>query len=105
MAAEHATVTAIDELSTLYARPSERVLRTEIYHVDGVGRAFIVVSVEGACQHCPKALVRCDLWGAGSAGRPKGAPTLGDLAAARTPGTDSAAFDADYARRMPSELY
>jgi hypothetical protein len=26
-------------------------------------------------------------------------------AAARTPGTDSSTYDADYARRMPSELY
>src|SRR6266446_10102868 len=43
-ALEHATVKAIDELSTLYARPSERVLRKEIDHVDGVGRAFIAVS-------------------------------------------------------------
>jgi uncharacterized protein len=65
----------------------------------------IVVAVEQAFQHCPKALVRSDLWKAGSIGRPNGAPTLGDFAAARTPGTDSAAFDADYARRMPNELY
>src|SRR5437016_12698809 len=43
-ALEHATLTAIDELSTLYARPSERVLRKEIDHVDGVGRAFIAAS-------------------------------------------------------------
>jgi uncharacterized protein len=204
---EKATVTDIDELATLYARPSERVLRKEIDHVDAVGRAFIaaspflvlatgrsngldcspkgdkpgfvqvaddgrtllipdrrgnnridslknlvedprigliflvpganetyrvngrawvsidpvlkrrfvvdgkepttviVVSVEQAFQHCPKALVRSGLWGVGNVGRPEGVPTLGDFAAARTPGTDSAAFDADYARRMPSELY
>jgi len=204
---ENATVTAVDELATLYAPPIERVLRKEIDHVDAVGRAFIgaspflvlatgsshgldcspkgdkpgfvqveddghtllipdrrgnnridslknlvedprigviflvpganetyrvngrarvsvdpvlkrrfvvegkepttviVVAVEQAFQHCPKALVRSDLWKTGSIGRPKGAPTLGDFAAARTPGTDSAAFDADYARRMPSELY
>ena len=43
-ALEHATVTAKDELSTLYARPSEGVLRKEIDHVDGVGRAFIAAS-------------------------------------------------------------
>src|SRR5260370_41242768 len=43
-ALEHAALTAIDELSTLYARPSERVLRKEIDHVDGVGRAFIAAS-------------------------------------------------------------
>ena len=204
---ENATLTAIDELATLYARPIGRVLEKEIDHVDAVGRAFIsaspflvlatgsshgldcspkgdkpgfvqveddgrtllipdrrgnnridslknlvedprigliflvpganetyrvngrarvsvdpvlkrrfavegkepttviVVAVEQAFQHCPKALVRSDLWNAGSIGRPERAPTLGDFAAARTPGTDSAVFDADYARRMPSELY
>jgi hypothetical protein len=204
---ENPTVTAVDELTTLYARPSERVLRKEIDHVDAMGRAFIaaspflvlatgssqgldcspkgdkpgfvqveddgrtllipdrrgnnridslknlvedprigliflvpgadetyrvngrarvsvdpvlrrrfvvdgkepttviVVAVEQAFQHCPKALVRSDLWKAGSAGRPRGVPTLGDFAAARRPGTDSTAYDADYAHRMPSELY
>jgi hypothetical protein len=30
---------------------------------------------------------------------------LGDFAAARTPGIDSASYDADLARRMPNELY
>ena len=204
---EHTTLTAAEDLVTLYARPSDRVLRKEIDHVDAAGRAFIaaspflvlatgsshgldcspkgdkpgfvqveddgrtllipdrrgnnridslknliedprigmiffvpganetyrvngrarisadpvlrrrfavdgkepatviVVAVEQAFQHCPKALVRSELWKAGSAGRPNGVPTLGDFAAARTPGTDSAAYDADYARRMPSELY
>ena len=65
----------------------------------------IVVAVEQAFQHCPKALVRSNLWKASSSERPKGVPTLGDFAAARTPGIDSSAYDADYARRMPSELY
>ena len=65
----------------------------------------IVVTVEQAFQHCPKALVRSDLWRAGSGARPEGVPTLGDFAAARMPGTDGATYDADYARRMPSELY
>jgi len=204
---ENATVTAVDELTTLYARPLERVLRKEIDHVDATGCAFIaaspflvlatgssqgldcspkgdkpgfvqvendgrtllipdrrgnnridtlknlvedprigliflvpganetyrvngraqisidpilrrrfavdgkepatviVVAVEQAFQHCPKALVRSDLWKAGSVGRPTGVPTLGDFAAARTPGTDSVTYDAEYARRMPSELY
>src|SRR5215472_12844297 len=180
---EETTVTAVDELATLYARPSERVLKKEIGHVDAVGRAFIaaspflilasgssqgldcspkgdkpgfvqvedggrtllipdrrgnnridsiknliedprigliflvpganetyrvngrarisadpalkrrfsvdgkepttviVVAVEQAFSHCPKALVRSDLWKAGSAGRPKDVPTLGDFAA------------------------
>jgi PPOX class probable FMN-dependent enzyme len=200
-------VTALDQLGNLYARPSERVLRKEIDHVDPAGRAFIaaspflvlatgssqgldcspkgdkpgfvqvendgrtllipdrrgnnridsiknlvedprvaliffvpganetyrvngrarvsvdpamkqrlavdgkepttviVVAVEQAFQHCPKALVRSDLWKASTGERPKGVPTLGDFAAARNPGIDSAAYDSDYARRMPSELY
>jgi PPOX class probable FMN-dependent enzyme len=67
--------------------------------------AVIVVRVEQAFHHCPKALVRSDLWKAGSNGRPKGVPTLGDFTAARMPGTDSTLYDADYARRMPGELY
>jgi len=65
----------------------------------------IVVAVEQAFQHCPKALVRSDLWRAAGAGRPKGVPTLGDFAAARNPGTDGATYDAEYAKRMPGELY
>lgn len=76
------------------------------FAVDGKApTTVIVVTVEQAFQHCPKALVRSNLWRAGSQGRPKGVPTLGDFAAARTPGTDGAAYDADYARRMPNELY
>jgi PPOX class probable FMN-dependent enzyme len=204
---EDRAVTAIDELATLYARPSERVLNKELDRIDAVGRAFIaaspflilatgssrgldcspkgdgpgfvqvedggrtllipdrrgnnrldslknlvedprigliflvpganetyrvngrarvsadpvlkrrfavdgkepttviVVAVEQAFQHCPKALVRSNLWKAGGRDRPEGVPTLGDFAAARTPGTDGAAYDADYARRMPNELY
>jgi PPOX class probable FMN-dependent enzyme len=65
----------------------------------------IVVTVEQTFQHCPKALVRSNLWKAGSSGRPKGVPTLGEFAAARTPGIDSAAFDATYTASIPSELY
>lgn len=64
-----------------------------------------VVAVEQAFPHCPKALVRSNLWRAAAAGRPEAAPTLGDFAAARNPGTDPATYDADLARRMPSELY
>src|SRR5262245_55032017 len=195
-ALENATVTAVDELATLYARPSERVLRKEIDHIDATGRAFIaaspflvlatgsnqgldcspkgdkpgfvqvgddgrtvlipdrrgnnridsiknlvedprvaliffvpganetyrvngrarvstdpalkqrfavdgkepttviVVAVEQAFQHCPKALVRSNLWKVGGGERPHGVPTLGDFAAARTPGIDSSAYDA-----------
>jgi uncharacterized protein len=41
---ESLTVTAVDKLATLYARPSERVLRKEIDHIDAAGRAFIAAS-------------------------------------------------------------
>ena len=66
---------------------------------------MIVVSVEQTFPQCPKALVRSDQWKRGSLGRPQGVPTLGDFAAARYPETDSAAFDAAYAQRIPNELY
>jgi PPOX class probable FMN-dependent enzyme len=65
----------------------------------------IVVAVEQAFEHCPKALVRSDLWKAASRGRPEGVPTLGDFVAARDPATNSAAFDAAYSQRIPNELY
>jgi uncharacterized protein len=65
----------------------------------------MVVTVEQAFPHCPKALVRSDLWKAASSGRPQGVPTLGDFVAAREPGISSAAFDAAYSQRIPSELY
>jgi uncharacterized protein len=64
-----------------------------------------VVTVEQAFQHCPKALVRSELWKAGSAGRPAGVPTLGGFAAARNPGIESVAFDVAYSQRIPNELY
>ena len=43
-ALENTHVIAVDELATLYARPSERVLRKEIDHIDATGRAFIAAS-------------------------------------------------------------
>ena len=76
------------------------------FAVDGKEPAtVIVVAVEQAFPHCPKALVRSNLWRAAGGGRPKEAPTLGDFAAARNPGTDAATYDAEYAQRMPGELY
>jgi uncharacterized protein len=65
----------------------------------------MVVTVEQAFPHCPKALVRSDLWKLATGGRPQGVPTLGDFVAAREPGTASAAFDAAYSERIPNELY
>ena len=65
----------------------------------------MIVTVEETFQHCAKALVRSDLWKAGSRGRPQGVPTIGDFVAARNPGTDSAAFNETYNERIPRELY
>lgn len=65
----------------------------------------MVISVEQAFPHCPKALVRSNLWKAGSSSRPQGVPTLGDFVAARYPGTDAVTFDAAYSERIPNELY
>jgi PPOX class probable FMN-dependent enzyme len=64
-----------------------------------------VVTVEQAFQHCPKALMRSNLWKAGSGGRPQSVPTLGDFAAARTPSIDSAALDEALKEQFPNELY
>jgi len=65
----------------------------------------MVVTVEQAFAHCPKALVRSDLWKAASSGRPQGVPTLGDFVAARNPGINSVEFDAAYSQCIPDELY
>jgi hypothetical protein len=76
------------------------------FAVDGKEpRTVIVVTVEQAFQHCPKALVRSDLWKTGKGSRPEGVPTLGDFAAARDPGINGRVFDADYANRITKELY
>ena len=50
-ALENTTVTAVDQLATLYAQPSERVLRKEIDHVDAVGRAFIAAWHRAWAEH------------------------------------------------------
>lgn len=70
-------------------------------------RAVIVVTVEEAFSHCPKALVRSDLWSATAAGRPEGVPTHGSFAAFRDGGDEAyaAKYDAAYAARIPDELY
>jgi PPOX class probable FMN-dependent enzyme len=65
----------------------------------------MIITVEEAFHHCPKALVRSNLWNAWSGGRPQGVPTIGDFWAARTPTIESATFDADYQQSMPNELY
>ncbi len=70
-------------------------------------RAVMVVAVEEAFNHCPKAFVRAGLWAAAADGRPEGTPTLGDFAAFRD-GADeayAAKYDIEYAERMPGQLY
>ena len=67
-------------------------------------RVVIVVAVEEAFNHCPKAFVRAMLW---VATRPCGAPTHGDFAAARD-GKDAAydrEYNEKYAERLKTELY
>jgi uncharacterized protein len=70
-------------------------------------RAVLVVTVEEAYSHCPKALVRSNLWQAAVVGRPQGAPSHGQFAAHRDGGDDAYArkYDAEYAERIPKELY
>jgi PPOX class probable FMN-dependent enzyme len=70
-------------------------------------RAVLVVRVEEAYSHCPKALVRSNLWQAAAVGRPQGAPSHGQFAAYRDGRDDAYArkYDADYAERIPKELY
>jgi uncharacterized protein len=79
---------------------------TRRFAVDGKEpRTVIVVSVEQAFPHCPKALIRCDLWKTGAGKRPEGVPTHGHFAAARTPGMDPDAYNTEYAKRLVNELY
>jgi PPOX class probable FMN-dependent enzyme len=69
-------------------------------------RVVIVVTVETAFSHCPKAFVRAKLWAGGNK-RPEGVPTHGDFAAFRD-GADeayAAKYNAAYAARIPDELY
>ena len=68
-------------------------------------RVVLVVAVEEAFNHCPKAFVRAKLWDATA--RPSGAPSHGDFAAARD-GKDAAyarEYNAKYAERLKTELY
>jgi hypothetical protein len=76
------------------------------FAVDGKEpRTVIVVTVEQAFQHCPKALIRSNLWKAGAGERPESVPTLGGFYAARGIVADKRDFDEAYAKRLPGELY
>lgn len=68
-------------------------------------RVVVVVAVDEAFNHCPKAFVRAKLWDATS--RPGAAPSHGDFAAARD-GKDAAyarAYNEKYTARIKTELY
>ena len=68
-------------------------------------RVVIVVAVDEAFNHCPKAFMRAKLWDTKE--RPSGAPSHGDFAAARD-GKDAAyakAYNEKYAERLKTELY
>jgi len=68
-------------------------------------RVVMVVTVEEAFNHCPKAFVRAKLWDATA--RPTGAPSHGDFAAARE-GKDAGYardYNEKYAERLKTELY
>ena len=70
-------------------------------------RAVIVVSVEEAFSHCPKAFVRAKLWEAETKNPPGTVPTHGGFAAHRDGGDKAYAekYDVEYAERMKSRLY
>jgi len=70
-------------------------------------RAVMVVSVKEAFSHCPKALIRAKLWDAEAREDAPAAPTHGDFAAHRDGGDAryAAKYNAEYAKRIPKELY
>jgi len=68
-------------------------------------RVVMVVAVDEAFNHCPKAFVRAKLWEAPA--RPSGAPSHGDFAAGRD-GKDAdyaKNYNQKYAERLKTELY
>ena len=69
--------------------------------------AVIVVQVEEAFHHCPKAFVRSKLWSEGAKGVPDGVPNSGTFAAYRDGGDRAYAekYEADYQERLKDRLY
>lgn len=73
-------------------------------------RTVIVVKVEEAFSHCPKAFVRANLWEEGGKGHPAGVPDHGTFAAHRDKGDQgdedyARQYVEDYKKRLPKELY
>jgi hypothetical protein len=121
----------VDGMKNILANPRVGVIfmvpgANETYRINGIAKisvdpalldrflvrgnrpcAVIVVTVEEAFHHCPKAFVRSKLWQAGAEGRPDDVPTAGTFAAYRDGGDDdyAAKHDVEYAKRLPGELY
>ena len=70
-------------------------------------RAVIVVEIEEAFHHCPKAFVRSKFWSEGAKGVPDGIPNSGTFAAYRDggDGTYAKKYEADYQERLKDRLY
>jgi len=78
------------------------------FEVNGkLPRVVIVVTVDEAFNHCPKALVRAKLWDEDARQSPRKVPTQGEFGAFRDGGDAeyAAKYDAEYAIRIPKELY
>lgn len=73
-----------------------------------IPKTVMLVHVEQAFSHCPKAFIRSDIWKEGANGAPEGAPTHGDFAKFVEGSTDTdfvEAFNESYKERIKNELY
>ena len=71
-------------------------------------RTVMLVYVEQAFSHCPKAFVRSNVWEEGAKGAPKHAPTHGDFAKFVVGNEESDfvdKFNEDYKERIKTDLY
>ena len=70
-------------------------------------KTVLVVKVEEAFSHCPKAFIRADLWSKAGQGHPENVPNHGTFAAFRDGGDEAYAkqYVEDYKERLPKELY
>ena len=73
-----------------------------------IPRTVMLVHVEQAFSHCPKAFVRSNVWKEGAKGAPEGTPTHGDFAKFVEGATDDdfvEKFNEAYKEREKKELY
>ncbi len=71
-------------------------------------RTVLLVHVEQAYSHCPKAFVRSNIWKEGEKGAPEKAPTHGDFAKFVEGNEEDGfvdKFNEDYKHRMKKDLY